>query len=459
MKEVTYRCRTVHPLTGNAMVFTGLLVDAHLDETVLRQTAAPLVKAWPALGGQLHRSGRPYALSTGSTVDFESRTLPQDATSWKRGILQSRDCTQPTIIDSLRPEELDHAFIFDVPATPANVFLIRVTLLQDATLLCFGISHHLADGTAAYDVIRAYCDLLAGRPIPSLLLPPDARGQRMSDRVILNDQQEPSLPSITYAEHLANFTVGFWWILLLIVRVVWSLLLRKLCVEETLEERFIYLPHDWVGTMRKRALDTLAIMLVSPQPLWDDQPTRNNIINAWFLKTVYCALPRSTATMYFYGPLSYRPVIEPPPQGTYWIHNSVGLMQQELSVAQIQDESVALLAGRLRLATLRYTSPASIKSFLRMCEDYASQQMLPSVPSLGRMPMVMVTTWTGFDFSCLDFSGAACTSTKSVRVLFVNPLVRSMRQGVWPSAYALKMYAGRRVLDASLEHSFRMEEF
>ncbi|GKZ37271.1 hypothetical protein AbraIFM66950_008728 [Aspergillus brasiliensis] len=416
MEEVTYRCRTVHPLTGNAMVFTGLVVDAHLDEAVLRQTAAQLVKAWPVLGGQLHQSdgvglmpSPPARLSISKVERFPK--------------LQRRG----------------HEAI---PATPANVFLIRVTLLQDATLLCFGISHHLTDGTAAYDVIHAYCDLLAGRPIPSLLLPPDARGQRMSDRVILNDHQERSLPSITYAEHLVNFTVGFWRILLLIAPVAWSLLLRKICLEETLEERFIYLPHDWVGTMRKKALDTLATMPVSPQPFWDDQPTRNNIITAWFLKTVYCALPHSKATMYFYGPLSYRPVIEPPPQGIYWIHNSVGLMQQELSVAQIQDEPLALLAGRLRLATLRYTSPASIMSFLGMCEDHASQQMLPSVPSLGRMPMVMVTTWTGFDFSCLDFSGAACDRTQPARVLFVDPLVRSMRQGVWPSAYTLKCTQG-----------------
>lgn len=56
MEEIKYRCRTVHPLTCNAMVFTGLIVDAQLDEVVLRQTAAQLVKAWPALGGQLYRS-------------------------------------------------------------------------------------------------------------------------------------------------------------------------------------------------------------------------------------------------------------------------------------------------------------------------------------------------------------------------------------------------------------------
>ncbi|GLA40476.1 hypothetical protein AnigIFM63309_008310 [Aspergillus niger] len=442
MEEIKYRCRTVHPLTCNAMVFTGLIVDAQLDEVVLRQTAAQLVKAWPALGGQLYRSSRPYALSSGSTVDFESRTLPKSATSWKRGILHSRECNQPTISGSLDPEELDDAFIFDVPGAPANVFLIRATLFRDATLLCFGISHHLADGTAAYDVIGAYCDLLAGRPIPSLLLPPDACGQRMSDQVLLNDKHGSSLRSITYAEHLANFTAGFWPILLLMIRVILCLLLRKLCLQETLEERYIYLPDDWVGAVHKGALGTLAAMPLGAQPLWDNQPTRNNIINAWFLKLVYSAIPSSRADIYFYGPLSYRCVVEPPQPGTYWIHNSIGLVRHKLSVAQIQNEPVAMLAGRLRLASLRFTCPASIKAFLQMCEDHASQQMLPRIPAKGRIPMVMVTTWTGFDFACLDFSSAACDRSKPAKVLFVHPLVRSLRQGVWPSAYTLKSAQG-----------------
>ncbi|RAH56648.1 hypothetical protein BO85DRAFT_422463 [Aspergillus piperis CBS 112811] len=432
MERVKYRCRSVHPLTCNAMIFTGLIVDAPLDEIVLRQTAAQLVKAWPALGGQLYRSCRPYALSTGSTVDFASRTLPKGAASWKHGVLQSKECNQPTIIEALDPEELDVAFIFNVPARPANVFLVRVTFLQNATLLCFGISHHLADGTAAYDVIRAYCDLLAGQPITSPLLPPDASGHRMSDRVILNDPQELLVRSITYAEHLANFTFGFWPTLLLIARVVWCLLLRKLRLQETLEERYIYLPNDWVGAVHKRALDAFAAMPVGAQP------TRNNVINAWFLKTVYCTFPSSRAEMYFYGPLSYRRVVEPAQPGTYWIHNSIGLLRQKLSVSQIQNEPVAILAGELRLASLRYTSPASIKAFLRVCEDHALQRMLPKIPANGRMPMVMITTWTSFDFACLDFSRAACDQSKPVRVLFVHPLVRSLRQGVWPSAYTLK---------------------
>ncbi|OOF92014.1 hypothetical protein ASPCADRAFT_399421 [Aspergillus carbonarius ITEM 5010] len=430
MEDTQYRCQAVHPFTCKAMVFTGLIIDARLDERILRNTTAELVK------------DRPWALSTGSTVDFDSRQGLHDLAYWTQRGIQPSAPGRPTIIEHLHPHELDETFIFNVPKKPANVFLVRVTVLRDATMLCFGISHHLADGTASYDVIRAYCDLLAGRPIASLLLPPDSRGKRLSDRITPAPGPEPPRRSIGYAEHLANFTTGFGPILLLLASVAWNLLVRMLGLQEDLEERFVYLPADWVGAVRKRALDTLSMLPADPQPRWDNQPTKNNIINAWFLKTIYGAESRSHGPVDFYGPLSYRPVVEPPPAGHYWIHNSIGLMRRTLTVAQIQQESVATLAGRLRLASLQSTARASIREYLRVCEDHAADRMLPAIQGQGTKPMVMVTPWTGFDFSALDFSGASTDRGRPAKVRFVNALVREMREGVWPSAFTLKSVQG-----------------
>lgn len=56
MEDTQYRCQAVHPFTCKAMVFTGLIIDARLDERILRNTTAELVKAWPVLGGQLYRT-------------------------------------------------------------------------------------------------------------------------------------------------------------------------------------------------------------------------------------------------------------------------------------------------------------------------------------------------------------------------------------------------------------------
>ncbi|PYH89229.1 hypothetical protein BO71DRAFT_465563 [Aspergillus ellipticus CBS 707.79] len=443
--ETPYRCQCVHPFTCRALVLTGLLVDACLDEEILRQTAAQLIDAWPVLGGQLHRTDiLPWALSTGSTVDFQSRQIDLDVEYWtQKGILPPDTITRPTVVHSLHVPQLDEMLIFDVPAEPENVFLMRATVLRDATLLCFGISHHLADGRASSDVIRAFCDLLSDRPIPTLVLPPDARGGRMSDRVVMPRDPLHPIPAIGYAEHLGNFTSGFWPIFLLLAAFMWDAVLCAIGLQEPLEEKFIYLPDSWVNAVRDQALDTLSALPDSPasDSPSDSPPTKNNILCAWYLKTLYDPLPPATTPIDLYGPLDYRPMLQPPPAGQYWLHNSIGLLRQPLTTRQIQHASMAALAARLRHTTLRYTTPHSIQAYLRLCEDHASQRLLPRVRGRGPMPMVLVTPWTGFDLAGLDFSGA-CRGGGRARVMFVNPLIRHRRQGRWPSAVVSKSLRG-----------------
>lgn len=76
---------------------------------------------------------------------------------------------------------VDEKFIFDVPPNLASNFRLRVTLLRNATLLCFGITHHICDGNDCWEVVKAFCDLLSNKPIPLFALPPDAGDVRMSD--------------------------------------------------------------------------------------------------------------------------------------------------------------------------------------------------------------------------------------------------------------------------------------
>jgi hypothetical protein len=56
--------------------------------------------------------------------------------------------------------------------------------------------------------------------------------------------------------------------------------------------------------------------------------------------------------------------------------------------------------------------------------------------------MLMVTSWTGFDFSALEFSAASCEKGQIAKVTFLNPIVRNMRDGVWPCAFTLKSVDG-----------------
>jgi hypothetical protein len=55
-EEFKYRCKSIHPFTYRAFVYTGLIVDSRLDEEILKTKTTELVNAWPALGGHLCRA-------------------------------------------------------------------------------------------------------------------------------------------------------------------------------------------------------------------------------------------------------------------------------------------------------------------------------------------------------------------------------------------------------------------
>ncbi|KAL2010336.1 hypothetical protein VTN00DRAFT_6143 [Thermoascus crustaceus] len=333
-------------------------------------------------------------------------------------------------------EEVDKKFVFDMPVLPDNVFLLRVTVLRDATLLSFGISHRLADATAQHQVIKAFCDLLSGNSIPELILPPDARGTNMSELVI-PDTKASDIPSVDYKTHQDNFMGGFFPLVKLVLKTLWTEVLRMIGLRERLEGKFVYLPGPWVNGVRNAALETLKTQI---QPKQHDgvEPTKNDIITTWLLKTIHDRVQRSDDPVDFYGPLNYRSAIPPPPAGTTWIHDSVGPLRHQLTVAQIQTESIATFARGLRLTTLRYKQASSIREYLRFCEDHVTETLIPRVrkPSWN-LPLTVVSSWTTLDFAALDFSGAA-PEKKEAKVIFVNPIARGMRSGFWPSAFTIK---------------------
>jgi hypothetical protein len=95
--------------------------------------------------------------------------------------LNSEHKDGPAILQSQQPSEIDEKFIFDVCSNSDTNFRLRVTILSDATLLCFGITHHICDGTDCYEVVQAFCNLPSNKSIPRFALPPDAEGVRLSD--------------------------------------------------------------------------------------------------------------------------------------------------------------------------------------------------------------------------------------------------------------------------------------
>jgi hypothetical protein len=372
----------------------------------------------------------------GLTADVESRKIDKDLATYLPLDYERGEENAPKILESAKIEQIDEKFLFDIAPTVDNVFVFRITVLEDATLLSFGFSHHLADATASLNVMKAFCALLSDKPIPELVLPPDSRGVKLSETVVDKAEDLRSVPSIRYTEHKENFDYGF----LKIVRALWRMLRirfsRWIGWRERLEARLVYLPGPWVDQIRAKVLNTIKTQQSSSED-GSHEPTRNDIINACFLKTVYAIAPASDDRMDFYGPMNYRQLIVPPPEGTYYIHNSFGFMRCKFSINQLRTDSITKIAQNLRLTTLRYKQASSIREYLRYCEDNSHRRLFPSIRSGSGLSMTMITSWTTCDYFGLDFSRAAVGKSQA-RVTFVNPMVRNLRDGMWPVAVVVK---------------------
>lgn len=313
---------------------------------------------------------------------------------------------------------VDEKFIFNVSPSPVNSFRLRVTLLQNATLLCFGISHHICDGNDCWEVVKAFCDLLSNRPIPSFALPPDTRGVRMSDLVKVKNECSEAESNFHYQTHAQHYDNRIFNLAMTAWRVLLTILAVKFGFLAELAAKFIYIPGAWVDELRVKSQAELKDCYP------EIQLTRNDVIAAWYLKSVYSPQPTTMSSdpVDYFGIINLRRFIEPPKSGTYYIRCSIGAFRCFFSVHQLKEESVAEIARNIRLATLQYTSTESVRQGLRFSEDHASKSLTLALRGTISLGVAVVSHWTTFDYAGLDFSGASLHGKKA-SVIFVNPMI------------------------------------
>ncbi|KOS45385.1 hypothetical protein ACN38_g3676 [Penicillium nordicum] len=312
---------------------------------------------------------------------------------------------------------VDEKFIFDVPPNLTNSFRLRVTLLQDATLLCFGITHYISDGNDCWVVVKAFCDLLSNKPIPLFALPPDAGDIRMSDLMKVKNECTETESNFHYQTHAQNFESGIFKLAVTVWRMLLTLLAVKFGFLEELTTKFIYIPGTWVDELRSKSQGE------SKDCSPNIQLTRNDVIAAWYLKSVYSHQPTATFDPVDYiGIINFRRFLQPPKAGTYYIRCSVGALRCKFSVQQLKEQSVAEIARNIRLTTQQYTSTGSVHQSLRFSEDHTSKTLKLAVRGTGKLRFAVVSHWTTFDYTGLDFSGASLNGQKA-SVIFVNPMI------------------------------------
>ncbi|KAI9374430.1 hypothetical protein BJX61DRAFT_540779 [Aspergillus egyptiacus] len=400
------------PPTGSYIII-GLVVDDVLNTAILRNTWSGLMSRSFALGGKVVSKMDTRKFILGDAVDFAHRTLDHDLKSYLP--FAWRGQTDPTIL--LDAAILDGKFSFNTPTLPDHICRMRVTVLKDATLPCFAFVHGLFDGESAFDMVRFFCDLLSEKSIPGFSLAPDVSGTRMSDLVRMPATTEPSpcqplpLPRDRKRDSIRSLD-----------QLICHKTSEAVGLSQKFTERLLHFPGAWVDELRRQAQQELDKTTTHARV----QLTRNDIIAAVYLKMLYSSRKASHQPVYFRGALGFRPFLQPPPPGVYYHHDSVFLQRCDFSTHQVQTESIAKLAERIRRTTLEFKKAAVIKQEIRFIEDNdnATNFIFQTSGSL-KWNLLVVSPWTTFKYTGLDFSGASRTGRKPA-VILVHPRVDRM---------------------------------
>ncbi|KAF8990942.1 hypothetical protein BDQ17DRAFT_1433430 [Cyathus striatus] len=442
----SYTLKSNNNMTQQCTVYIGLVVSGVLDVSKLQDAHEVLVGLWPALGGKIITSTKPFSFTSGTIVDFKSRSLQRKLVDVGLTPFAETSSSHPSF-HAINTKS-DHLFHFDSLSNfppPPTLFALRVTTLEDATLLGFRFPHHLFDGQACYDAIHAYVSILSGRSIPQLIPPPDIESL-LSESVRGEDKLPPSVRPHPHVDLRSNYTLGFWGFAIYIFMSFFNSLRAALGLEEKDEEKMVHLPAEFVESLRNGCQDeleedTLEGEMIEGKGL---ELSKNDVITAWLMKGAYAThRPSDRQGVDISFGFNYRRFLDPLPPNQTYIHNSFYNIRTSFpSLTQFQSLPLWRVALEMRLTCVRNMQPKAVKSGIRFLEATTKTLVTPNPPDrpLGIYYGPILSHWTRFEYLCLDFSEALLDRAEGVKgnegkVLFMQPV------SILPFGLTIKPYA------------------
>lgn len=293
-----------------------------------------------------------------------------------------------------------------------NIFALRVTFLENKTLLGFSMAHSVADAQSVFHVVSSYCELLKGNTTPRIHLPPDAQGVLLSDLVEDSADQDDvkSAKHASRSDHEGVWRIGAFAIIRGFFRMF------KVAVSTTLgvsasNERLVVIPHEWLSSLKQQEFQSC---VATGQISEHDIPfSRNDLLFAMLLKgqSLYesssSSSPRKQVNAV--GIFNYRQYLANAWAEAFYLYNHAAASSCNFAMTDLKDRSLGWIASRLRESLFFFRSASSVKAYLQYQESTPSS--IKTVDSATTA--VFMSSWATFDFGNLDFSGGAAKSTVS----------------------------------------------
>ncbi|KAK6358805.1 hypothetical protein TWF730_008124 [Orbilia blumenaviensis] len=408
-----YTLKTNEPLAQDCVTFVCLSISGRLNPALLEEKHRELVKHWPVLGGDLVTNKTPYHMTTGSRVDFKYRTVEpklKDVSPLDFKLTPAEFSGDKPLIRPYRTGDgiLGMADLFFDTLSASNLavgslFAIRVTLLQDATILAFKFSHFFVDGEGCYDIIHHYNELLLGGELPKGVPPPGIE-KKLSEMITGEDTGQVAAPEHGGWEYIRNWCqVGLAGFVRVIAQGIYQEYAVKLGLTEPGVEKHIYLPPKFIQGLQnscQKEIDQLAKETGENFKL-----SKLDVVNAWWVKKIYSSSRESLFLSLGYA-LNFSNRIPKNFGEKYFQSHYIALYIPLGTVGEVKRESLAQLALKIRKHVTVAKQPSVVKDNLEFLESIQGQKIIP-LPKGGESEGApLFSSWNRFPFEKLQFGAA-----------------------------------------------------
>lgn len=409
----------------------------------------------------------PYKITPGSSLNFKAKTTLSNLSDYfpldfnvsesEEDCPSYRNCTAS--IDALF--HFGYGTLLSLPES--DVLGIRITVLNDATLIGFRTSHYMCDAEGIYNIAQAYTDLISGKQIPDLVAP--VISPLLSDITPDTTTTQSTGISTGHAlilrpnySHNTGILVFIQFAILIILQMIWD----KLGLPNSSEQKYIYLSDKLIAQWKDQCQHDLDVASKAVQKVENHDSivkiSKLDVLVAWhiqvkiptfrvsvsfrailankILQKIYANFPDQSAPhpinlIYPFSNRNPRPQESITSSASMLGNSQYHLSFQFPSLNSLQTLSHSAIARSIRLGVVEAKKPETILGHASFWKAHRQHLIGFGSPGSRLGEIAVVSSWSNLRFESLDFRKALSTipndgsvsgdDARLGRVIFTHP--------------------------------------